>query len=87
MSEEGLERLREQVSAADRAIVEALNRRIELVAQIRRYKEKHGLEFLDPGREARMFEELRSANTGPLSDDGLERLLREVLDLSKRETA
>ena len=84
---EPLEELREQVSDNDRAIVEAINRRLELVAEIKRYKESNGIEFVDPDREAWMLDDLRRANRGPLSDEGLQRILRELLDLSKRETA
>jgi hypothetical protein len=32
-----------------------------------------------------MLEELRAANSGPLSDEGAEALLQAVLDLTKRE--
>jgi 3-deoxy-7-phosphoheptulonate synthase / chorismate mutase len=84
---EPLDELREQVSENDRAIVEAVNRRLDLVAEIKRHKEAAGIEFRDPGREAWMLEDLRAANRGPLSDEGLQRILRELLDLSKRETA
>ena len=82
-----LEELREQVSANDRAIVEAINTRLELVAAIKRYKETNGIDFIDPDREAWLLEDLRRANRGPLSDEGLEHILRELLALSKRETA
>jgi 3-deoxy-7-phosphoheptulonate synthase/chorismate mutase len=84
---EPLEELRRQVSENDRAIVEAINRRLELVAEIKRYKAAQRIDFLDPGREAALLEELRASNRGPLSDEGLQRLLRELLDLSKRENA
>ena len=57
------------------------------MAEIKRYKEENGIEFLDPDREAWLLEELRRTNRGPLSDEGLERILQELLDLSKRETA
>lgn len=88
MNQDGpLEELREQVSDNDRAIVEAINRRLELVAEIKRYKESNGIEFFDPDREAWLLEDLRRANRGPLSDEGLQRVLRELLDLCKRETA
>jgi len=81
-----LEQLREEVSANDRAIVEAINRRLELVAEIKRYKESQGIAFVDPDREARMLDELRRANSGPLTDEGLEQIFHELLGLSKRET-
>ena len=77
----------QEVSENDRAIVEAINRRLELVAEIKRYKASQGIDFLDPGREAGLLEELRASNRGPLSDEGLQRVLQALLDLSKRENA
>lgn len=77
--------LRERISAADREIVAALNRRIELVATLKRHKDDMGYPFLDPDREARMLGELAGANLGPLTPEGLEELLRELLQLTKRE--
>ena len=50
-----LAQLREQITDTDRAIFEAVNRRLKLVAQIRRYKESHGLPLVDPDREERML--------------------------------
>ena len=77
--------LREEIAANDRAIVEAVNRRLRLVAELWRLKDEHGTERLDPGREQRLREELRAANGGPLSPAGLDRLVTELLDLTKRE--
>jgi chorismate mutase len=77
--------LREQVSAADRAVLEAVNRRLELVAELKRHKESRGLAFVDPERERVMLEELARANGGPLSDEGVRELLTMLLDLTKRE--
>jgi chorismate mutase len=79
--------LREQVSAFDRAIVEAVNHRLELVAKIKAYKDSQGLGFLDPGREERMLDELGKSNRGPLSEEGLRELLQAILDLSRREVS
>jgi chorismate mutase len=41
----------------------------------------------DPTREARMLHDLRSANEGPLSDDGVRSLLNAILDLTRREVS
>ena len=79
--------LRERISAADRAILSAVNQRLELVDQLKRHKESVGLEFVDAERERRLLEELRAENRGPLSDEGLEQLFRELLALVKRELA
>lgn len=80
-----IRQLREQISDTDRAIVDALNKRLTLVAQIKRYKESRGMEFVDPEREEWMLKYLSRANRGPLSQEGLEELFGEVLDLTKRE--
>jgi len=82
-----LQQFREQVTDNDRAIVEAINKRLKLVAQIKRYKETRNMSFLDPEREEWMLRYLSRANRGPLSEEGLRELYAEILDLTKREVA
>jgi chorismate mutase / prephenate dehydratase len=77
--------LREQISAVDRAIVEAINERLRLVARLKRYKDEHGIAFVDPEREAALFEERSRENSGPLSDEGLRAFYAELLAIVKRE--
>ena len=80
-------RLREQITANDRALLVGVNRRLELVAELRRHKEERGLTFVDPERERWMLGDLARANGGPLSDRGVEELLAFLLELTKREVA
>jgi chorismate mutase len=80
-----IRQLREQISDTDRAIVEAINARLKLVARLKKYKESRGLEFVDVAREEWMLQYLTRANRGPLSPDGLRELYGEILDLTKRE--
>ncbi len=82
-----IRQFREQISDNDRAIVDAVNKRLKLVAQVKAYKESRGLGFLDPEREEWMLQYLSRANRGPLSAEGLRELFRMILDLSKREVA
>jgi chorismate mutase len=82
-----LRQFREQISDTDRAIVDAINTRLDLVARIKAYKESRGIDFLDPDRERSMLRELVDANSGPLSADGLRELFTEILDLTKREVS
>jgi chorismate mutase len=82
-----IRQLREQISDNDRALVQALNRRLELVARLKAYKESRGVEFLDPAREEWMLRYLARANRGPLSAEGLREIYSELLDLTKREVA
>jgi chorismate mutase len=80
-------RLREEISDTDRAIVELVNTRLRLVAQIKDTKASLGLDFVDPEREQWMLTYLHRANRGPLSHEGLDELFQEILDLTKREVA
>jgi chorismate mutase len=80
-----IRQLREQISDADRKIVEAINARLKLVARLKAYKESRGLSFVDPEREEWMLNYLTRANRGPLSAEGLQEIFAEVLDLTKRE--
>jgi chorismate mutase len=82
-----IKQFREQISDTDRAIVEAINKRLTLVAQVKTYKESRGLGFLDPEREEWMLQYLTRANRGPLSAEGLRELFTTILDLSKREVS
>jgi chorismate mutase len=85
--DETLSRLRAEIAAVDAGLVAAINRRIELVGEIRRHKEQTGIAFVDPAQEQANLDRLAAASDGPLSDAGLEELYRVVLDLSKRESA
>jgi chorismate mutase len=80
-----IKHLRDQVSETDRQLIELVNRRLKLVAQLKRYKDSRGIGFLDPEREEWMLSYLQRANRGPLSAAGLEELFGELLALTKRE--
>jgi chorismate mutase len=82
-----IRQLREQISDADRTIVEAINARLKLVARLKAYKESRGIDFVDPEREEWMLSYLTRANRGPLSAEGLNEIFTELLDLTKREVA
>jgi chorismate mutase len=77
--------LREEITSTDLEIVNAVNRRIELVRRLREHKAAMGYDFLDKGREEALLAELERENGGPLSADGLRELHAELLDLTKRE--
>ena len=77
--------LRRRIGENDRAIVDAVNLRLRLVAELWRLKDERGDARLDPDRERRLREELGAANEGPLSTEGLDRLVDELLALTKRE--
>jgi chorismate mutase len=77
--------LRERITATDREIVGAVNRRLELVAALKRHKVEHNISFLDPDRERWLVDHLAETNSGPLSEEGLRAFVADVLALTKRE--
>lgn len=85
MTDSIVDRIRGQIAETDRALVETINERIELVRALWQHKEAEGLPILDPAREERMLQYLTEANEGPLSTEGLAELYAYVLDLTKRE--
>ena len=82
-----IRQLREQISDNDRALVEMVNKRLQLVARLKRYKESRGIGFVDPEREEWIMSYLQRANRGPLSADGVREFFTRVLELTKREVS
>ena len=82
---EQFDEIRRQITENDVAIVAAVNHRIELVIDLWKLKAELGLETVDPDRERRLRETLVAANDGPLSPEGLDRLVTDLLDLTKQE--
>lgn len=79
--------LRQRITEADRTILEAANTRLRLVRELREHKIARGWEFLDPGREERLLDDLARENPGPLSEDAVRQLFVDLLALTKREIA
>jgi chorismate mutase len=82
-----IRQLREAISDNDRKLMEALNKRLELVARLKKYKESRGIGFVDPEREEWMLSYLQRANRGPASTDGVREFFTRVLELTKREVS
>jgi chorismate mutase len=76
---------RQQITDADRALLAAVNKRIELVRALHEHKRAEGIPLRDPAREEQLVVELQAANGGPLSPAGVAELFRHVLDLTRKE--
>ena len=85
MSDDVVNRIREEITTIDRELVALVNRRIEAVARLKRHKDEHGIAFVDPNREAQMIADRVRENAGPLSEGGLRAFYAELLALTKRE--
>jgi len=82
-----LDEIRAQITANDGVIVSAVNERLRLVSALWKLKREIGADQLDHGREQALRRELASLNAGPLSAEGLDRLVTELLALTKAELA
>ena len=76
---------RARITAADHALLAAINERIELVRALHEHKRSEGIPLRDPEREEQLVVELQAANRGPLSPSGVAELFRHVLDLTRKE--
>ena len=83
--DEPLRNVRAEIDDVDRRIVAAVNERLALVERLWRLKAELGVDRIDHGREAAIREALRAGNSGPLTEQGLEELVTELLALTKRE--
>jgi len=77
--------LREEITAADRDLLAAFIRRLQVAVTIRGHKNDRGYELIDPEREQELLAEWRRANDGAISDEVLLELFETVLRLSKHE--
>jgi chorismate mutase len=83
--DERLAELRNEIEAADEAILRAFLRRLEVGKAIRRHKDEQGYAFIDAGRERELLERWLRVAGDTLPDETVEELFSTVLSLSKRE--
>jgi chorismate mutase len=82
---ERFEEVRARIVENDRRIVAAVNERLRLVNELWALKAGLALPLQDENRERRLRELLAETNTGPLTREGLDDLVTELLALTKRE--
>lgn len=82
-----IKQYREQISDNDLKILEALNKRVKLVKNLKAYKDAHGVDFYDPAQEDWVVTYLSRANAGPLSNEGLREIYAVILRVAKRDAA
>jgi len=78
-SSENLQKLRKLIDELDRELLGLLNRRGEIVMKIRELKKENDVGVYDPVRESQIEKRLRELNSGPLSDDSVLGIYREII--------
>jgi len=74
-----LDDLRAQIDDADRQLVELLNKRASIVAQVGAVKQRDGVPIYAPHREAAVLKKAIELNRGPLPDRTIEGIYRELM--------
>lgn len=75
-----LDELRRQIDVLDLQILELLNRRAVVAAQIGDVKKAVSMPVYEPKREEEVFRNVTTNNPGPLSEAAVRRLFERIID-------
>ena len=80
MSEQALEQLRKRIDELDEQIQALINERADCALQVGKVKHRdNDPVFYRPEREVQVLRRVRERNTGPLADEQVARLFREIM--------
>ena len=79
----GLLALRERIDALDRELLTLLNRRMQVVVQVGELKKSEGSPVFRPEREAQVIDGLKAINAGPLKNESVAPIWREIMSASR----
>lgn len=75
--------LRAEIDRLDRELVKLLNHRAEIAAKIGQVKERQGVEVWSPAREEDVLEKALAASRGPLPEQTMRLIFRELMSGSR----
>ena len=82
MTNNHLKQLRNRIDEINLQILELLNERTELVEAIGQEKDRQGLKKYDPIREQQIIEQLKEKNQGPMTDEMMVHIFKEIFKVS-----
>lgn len=77
-----LKQLRDRIDEINVQMLELLNERTAIVERVGHEKEKQGLKKYDPIREHQILEQLKELNNGPMTDEMMIHIFKEIFKLS-----
>lgn len=78
-SQQSLEQLRSKIDGIDADLVELLNQRAQVAAEVGRLKASQDRDFHVPSRERQVYERVAAINQGPLPAEALRGIFREIM--------
>lgn len=77
-----LQKLRQKIDAVDARIIDLLNQRAHITLSIGQHKLKNHASIYAPAREKQVLERLKSLNKGPMTQEAMEAIYREIMSAS-----
>jgi chorismate mutase/prephenate dehydratase len=81
--DDALRALRERIDAVDVELLALLNRRAALAMEVGEIKKREGTPVFRPEREAQVIDGLKARNPGPLKNDSVAPIWREIMSASR----
>src|SRR5438105_7870619 len=78
-----LKQLRSTIDKLDLQILKLINERAALAAEIGKVKTDHGGEVFSPAREEEVFQNVLESNKGPLGEETVRAVFREIMSGSR----
>jgi len=78
-SSKSLSKLREKIDIIDEQILDLINQRGSIALEVSSQKQKNSLKIYDPAREKEIEKRLKSKNSGPLSNDFVISIFKEII--------
>ena len=79
-----LEQCRDKIDGLNEKLVELLNERARCAIEVGRIKRENGQSMYAPERETAVLNQLKELNQGPLSDEAVQRIFRQIIDEALR---
>ena len=79
-----LEHWRDQIDSLNKQLVDLLNERAQCAISVGEIKRSQGLPLYAPERETAVLNQLKALNKGPLSDEAVQRIFRQIIDETLR---
>ena len=79
MSSKNLDNLRKKIDAIDDKILQLINERGDLALKVSEHKKENSLKIYDPAREKEIEKKLLGSNPGPLSNEYVLSIFRELI--------
>lgn len=74
-----LKKLRKEIDLIDQEVVELLNKRGKIALKVGHVKSSNNKTYYNPARESEVYKNITSYNEGPLKDEHLQNIFREII--------